>query len=96
MTFVQFPFHHATARTTHVAQSATFKSIYIDMQRSTNPPTIWWQHMHYVALSRVTSLVGLYLKDLNEEKICISPQVVKILGKCKTAKHCKTVIQPSR
>ena len=31
----------------------------------TNPPKIWWQHMHYVALSRVASLAGLYLKDLN-------------------------------
>ena len=49
------------------------------MQTNTNPPKIWWQHMHYVALSRETSLAGLYLKDLNKEKICISPQVVKYL-----------------
>ena len=79
VTCVQYPLCHAAAQTIHVAQSATFKSIYIDMQTNTNPPKIWWQHMHYVTLSRVTSLAGLYLKDLNEEKICISPQVVKYL-----------------
>ena len=62
-----------------MAQSATFKSIYIDMQTNTNPPKIWWQHMHYVALSRVTSLAGLYLKDLNEEKTGISLHLVKYL-----------------
>ena len=61
-----------------MTQSATFKSIYIDVQTNTNPPKIWWQHMHYVALSRVTSLPRLYLKDL-KEKICKSPQVVKYL-----------------
>ena len=48
---VQFLDHHAAAQTIHMAQSATFKSIYIDMQTNTNPPKIWWQHMHYVALS---------------------------------------------
>ena len=35
------------------------------------PPKHWWQHMHYVALSQVTTLSGLYLKNLNCEKICI-------------------------
>ena len=65
VTCVQFPFCYAAAQTIHVAQNATFKSIYIDMEKNTNPPKIWWQHMHYVALSRVTSLAGLYLKDLN-------------------------------
>ena len=65
MTHVQFPFYHAAPQTIHVTQSATFKSIYIDIQTNTNPPKIWWQHMHYDALSRVTSLAGLYLKDFN-------------------------------
>ena len=37
VTCLQFPFHHAATQTIHVAQSATFKSIYIDMQRNTNP-----------------------------------------------------------
>ena len=63
---------NAAAHTIHIAQSATFRQIYIDMSTHSNPPKHWWQHMHYVALSRVTSLSGLYLKDLNEEKICIS------------------------
>ena len=31
---------HAAAQTIHVAQSATFKSIYIDIQTNTNPPKI--------------------------------------------------------
>ena len=61
VTHVQFPFCHAAAQTIHVAQSATFKSIYIDMQTNTNLPKVWWQHIHYVALIRVTSLAGLYL-----------------------------------
>ena len=65
VTHVQFPFHLAAAETIHVAQSATFISIYIDIQTNINPSKIWWQHMHYVALSKVTSLAGLYLKDLN-------------------------------
>ena len=80
VTCVQFPMHNATARTIHVAQSATFRQIYIDMSTNTNPPKHWWQHMHYVALSRVTTLSGLYLKDFNEEKICISRNVANYIA----------------
>ena len=79
VTQVQFPLHPAAACTIHVAQSATFQNIYIDMQTNTNPPKQWWQHMHYVALSRVTSLSGLYLEELNSDKISISPHVAKYL-----------------
>ena len=49
------------------------------MQTNINPPKQWWQHVHYVALSRVTSLSGLYPQELNSDKICISPHVAKYL-----------------
>ena len=61
VTGVQFPLRPAAVHTIHVAQSATFQNIYIDMQTNTNPPKQWWQHMHYVALSRVTSLSVYHL-----------------------------------
>ena len=47
----QFPLCCAAAHTIHVAQSATFCDIYIDMSTNTSPPKHWWQHMQYVALS---------------------------------------------
>ena len=74
---------NAAAHTIHVAQSATFRQIYIDMSTNTHTPKHWWQHMHYVALSRVTSLSGLYLKDLNEEKICISRNVANYIAEAR-------------
>ena len=49
----------------------------------TNPPKHWWQHMHYVALSRVTSLSDLYFKILNSDKICVSPDVLNYVEKAK-------------
>ena len=63
----------------HVAQSAIYKNIYIDMLPNTNPPKFWWQHMHYVALSQVTSLSGLHIGELNPENICVSSDVYKYL-----------------
>ena len=65
------------------AQSATFKNIYIDMDTNTNPPKHWWQHMHYVAISRVSSLSGLYLKSLNSDQICVSSDVLNYVEKAK-------------
>ena len=53
-------------------KSATFRQIYIDMTTNTTPPQTLVAAYALCCLSRVTSLSGLYLKDLNEEKICIS------------------------
>ena len=91
VTRVQFPIRNAAACTIHVAQSATFRQIYIDMSTNTNPPPKHlWQHMYYVALSRVTTLSGLYLKDLNEEKICISRNVANYIADAR--KNAKLVL----
>ena len=43
LTTVQFPLHHAAARTIHVAQSATYENIYIDMLPNSRTPTKWWK-----------------------------------------------------
>ena len=53
------------------------------MNTNTNPPKHWWQHMHYVVLSRVTSLSGLCFKSLNSDKICVSPNVLNYVEKAK-------------
>ena len=95
VTQVQFPLHPAAACTIHVAQSATFENIYIDIQTNTNPPKQWWQHMHYVALSRVTSLSGLYLKELNSSKICISSHVTKYLEDARQNSSVKLSYRPT-
>ena len=94
VTRIQFPFRHAAARTIHVAQSATFHNIYIDMSTISSPPKHWWQHMHYVALSRVTSLGGLFLKDLNQEKICVSNHVINYVKKAQTEYKLKLSYMP--
>ena len=49
VTWVQFPLHCAAARTIHVAHSATFRDIYIDISTNTSPPKHWWKHMLYVS-----------------------------------------------
>ena len=79
VTQVQFPVHCAAACTIHVAQSATFHDIYIDMNTNTSPPKHWWQHMYYVALSQVTTLSGLHLKNLNCGQMCISKNIVNYI-----------------
>ena len=83
VTHIQYPLTHAAATKIHVEQSAMFKNIYIDMDTNKNPPKHWWQHMYYVALSRVASLSGLYIKSLNSDKICVSPDVLNYVEKAK-------------
>ena len=51
------------------------KKIYVDLKTYSNPPKTWWEHMHYVALSRVTNYAGIYINDLNESQICVSKKV---------------------
>lgn len=59
---VQFPLQPSAGKTIHKAQGATLSSAVISLTQ-TNQRKI--PHIHYVALSRVKSLDGLYILDFN-------------------------------
>ena len=66
----QFPLQLACAKTIHKAEGDTLTPVAVKL------PDCRKQHMHYVALSRATSLQNLYiLGDFNQSKITISPKV---------------------
>ena len=77
---IQFPLRQAAACTIHVSQSSTYPEIYVDLQTFTKPPAIFWEHMHYAAFSRVTSISGLYVENINESNISISKKVTNYLA----------------
>ena len=76
---LQFPLRQAAARSIHVSQSSTYPEIYVDLNTETSPPKIFWEHMHYVAFSRVTSMSGLYIENINEKNISVSNKVSNYL-----------------
>ena len=65
----QFPLTLSAARTIHKSQGSTMDKVVVTLPNKRNP------HMHYVALSRVTSLNGLYIKEFNHEKIKVREDV---------------------
>ena len=69
----------AAARTIHVSQSSTYPEIFVDLEAISTPPKSFWEHMHYVAFSRVTSLNGLYIENINEKNISTSAKVLNYL-----------------
>jgi hypothetical protein len=50
------------------------------MSTTKKPPKHFWDHMHYVALSRCTSLQGLHIVTLHEELIRSSPKVKEYMA----------------
>ena len=79
VTRLQFPLQLASARTIHKAQSATHEKVIIDMSGCDNAPRHFWDHMHYVAFSRSTTLNGLHIVDVNESRIRSSQKVKEYL-----------------
>ncbi|CAI5657796.1 unnamed protein product [Oreochromis niloticus] len=69
----QFPVKLAFACTIHKTQGLTTQTAVVSMRNIFEPG------MAYVALSRVTSLSGLYLQDLDENKIYANPEVTAAL-----------------
>lgn len=67
---IQFPLRLAWAITIHKSQGMSLDSALIDLSRS------FESGMGYVALSRVRSLNGLFLKGFNETALSVNPKVL--------------------
>ena len=63
----QFPLRLAAAKTSHRAQGSTLVSVVVDM--SVHKKCHGFAHSHYVAFSRVKSLAGLHIINLQKDKI---------------------------
>ena len=66
----QFPLRPAAAKTVHRSQGDTETRIVVNLETKRKIP-----HVHYVALSRVTTIEGLYITDLCESKIHVHSDV---------------------
>ena len=75
--FTQYPIRLAWAMTIHKSQGQTYESVALDLTTSTFAPG-----QMYVALSRCTSMEGLYLKMPVKRKDIITDQKVKDFMAC--------------
>ena len=68
---IQYPLRLAYAITIHKSQGMTLDNVIVDCNK------IFEEGQTYVALSRVRSIDGLYLKGFNENKIKVNDKVVE-------------------
>ena len=76
---VQFPLRPSAAKTIHKSQGCTLDKVVVNLAAERINA-----HMHYVALSRVTSLNGLHILDLNASKIKVSDDVNQEIERLRT------------
>ncbi len=67
----QLPLRLAWAITVHKSQGMTLDEVEIDLSKSFAPG------MGYVALSRVRSLTGLYLRGINQRALFVEPRITE-------------------
>ena len=84
----QFPLRLSAAKTIHRAQGDTEREVVVNLEASRKIP-----HIHYVTLSRVTTLEGLYITNLNGEKICVSSKVEEEMNRLRTSAYLKPRLQ---
>ena len=84
VTRTQFPLQVAAARTVHKSQSSTCPKLVVDFSTKKSPPKHFWEHLIYVGLSRVPTLQGLHIVNLNTEHIRCSEKVNNYLSHEKT------------
>jgi len=78
--FTQYPIRLAWALTIHKSQGQTYESVALDLTTATFAPG-----QLYVALSRCTSLEGLYLKmPVKRGHIIVEPKVSAFMLRCET------------
>ena len=85
----QFPLHPAAAKTIHRSQGDTETKIMVNFSTKRNIP-----HIHYVGLSRITTIEGLYINDLCECKSAVHPDVKKEMERLRTSAKLKLSISP--
>lgn len=86
----QFPLRPAAAKTIHRSQGDTETRVVVNFgtRRRAIP------HMHYVGLSRVTTIEGLYITELSEDKITVSSEVEKHMKYLRTEGKLELCISP--
>ena len=86
----QFPLRPTSAKTVHRSQGDTQSQIVVNL--NTNSRAI--PHIHYVALSRVTTIEGLHITDLRENKISVDQRVVQEMELLRTESRLKLCFTP--
>ena len=76
----QFPLRQSAAKTIHRLQGDTMDQVVVDFTSSRKEP-----HIHYVGLSRVRTLKGLYILNLCENKMHISENVRQEMAQLRTS-----------
>ena len=79
----QFPLCISAGKTIHKAQGSTMK------QSVMHFGTKAISHLHYVGLSRVSSLLGVHILKLNAEKIVTSPEVEEEMERLRSERTLK-------
>ena len=69
----QFPLRSAAAKTVHRSQGTTVNNVVVNLSVHA------FSYIHYVTLSRLRSMDGLYITDLKENEIHVDE---KLLKKC--------------
>ena len=85
----QFPLRPAAAKTIHRSQGDTETKIVVNFSTKRTIP-----HIHYVGLRRVTTIEGLYITGLCENKIAVHPDVKKEMERLRTSARLKLCISP--
>ena len=85
----QFPLRLAAAKTVHRSQGDTQSQIVVNLKAKRPIP-----HMHYVVLSRVTTIEGLYVTDLCENRISVNQKVVAEVEQLRTERRLQLCFTP--
>ena len=85
----QFPLRPSAAKTIHRSQGDTERKIVVNFNTRRAIP-----HIHYVGLSRVTTIEGLYITDLCEQKIAVNPHVKTEMESLRAVRNLELSVSP--